>query len=61
MTFKEARIAAKVSQGELAKRLNVQQSAVSHWDNELYAPTRKYRPQIARIFGVKESDIEWRP
>lgn len=51
------RVAAKLSQAEVAKRLNVDQSAVSNWERGTNPPLQKYRPQLAALYGVTVDEI----
>lgn len=60
MTLKEAREAKGFSQAYLAERILVDQAAVSNWERGINPPLKKYRKAIARILGVKETDIDWK-
>lgn len=55
-SLKDLRQAAKLTQAEVAKALNVDQSAVSRWEKG--APTlKKYRGKLARLYRVRENDL----
>ena len=54
--LRDLRQAAKMTQSEVAKALNVDQSAVSRWENGAL-PLRKYRGELAQIYHVKESAL----
>ena len=54
--LKDLRQAAKMTQSEVAKALNVDQSAVSRWEKGAH-PLKKYRGKLARLYHVKENDL----
>lgn len=54
--LKDLRKAAKMTQSEVAKALNVDQSAVSRWEKGA-PPLKKYRGELARLYRVKENDL----
>ncbi len=47
-----------LTQGEVAKKLNVDQAAISHWESGTNAPLRKYRKKLAKIYGVTVDELE---
>ena len=51
------RLRARLTQAEVAKRLNVDQTAVSHWERGDNPPLQKYRPQLAALYGVTVDEI----
>lgn len=57
MTLKERRLAAGLTQSEVAKRLNVDQGAVSNWERGINLPTRKYREPLAELYGVTVDEL----
>ena len=57
MTLKDRRLAAKMTQQELADKLLVNQTAVSNWEKGINPPLPKYRKQLAKIFGCTEEEI----
>ena len=48
---------AGLTQAEVARRLNVDQSAVSKWETGKSPPLQKYRAQLAALYGVNESEL----
>lgn len=54
--LKGLRRAANMTQSEVAARLNVDQSAVSRWENGAL-PLKKYRGKLARLYHVKENAL----
>lgn len=58
LDFRTLRKAAGLSQDELAKKLDVTQSAVSHWESGDWPPLRKYRKKLARILDVTEDELK---
>ena len=52
------RIARRWSQAEVARRMGYQ-TKMRYWqiENEMRLPTFKERAKLARIFGVRESEI----
>lgn len=57
MTLRDLRLAAKMSQQELADKLSVDQGAVSNWERGINPPLPKYRKQLCKIFGCTEADL----
>ena len=57
MKIKELRHAAGLTQAELAKKMNVDQSAVSLWETGKTSPLRKYRKKLARLLNCTEADL----
>lgn len=52
MTLKELRERAHLRQVDVAKRLNVDQAAVSKWETGETKPSRKYHKKLAKLYGV---------
>lgn len=40
-----------LTQAEVAQRMNVDQAAVSNWENGITVPQRKYRKPLEDLFG----------
>lgn len=40
-----------LTQAEVARRMNVDQAAVSHWENGITVPHRKYQKPLEDLFG----------
>lgn len=57
MTLKERREARGLTQTDVAKKLNVDQSSVSHWEQGKYAPVRKYRKALAKLYGCTVDEL----
>ena len=58
MTLKEARIASGLRQQELARRVNVTQSAVARWESGKYPPLKKYHKPLSRALKVPVEEID---
>lgn len=52
MEMKELRLAAGLRQIDVAQSLNVDQAAVSKWENGETRPSRKYHEPLAHMYGV---------
>ena len=57
LTLKEMRLRSGLRQEDVARKLNVDQTAVSHWENGRTRPCRKYRKKLAKLYGVGEEEI----
>lgn len=57
MSIRDKRLAAKMSQQELAEKLLVHQAAVSNWELGKNPPLPKYQKQLAKIFGCSVDEI----
>lgn len=57
MTLKELRLSAKLRQEDVAKRLNVNQAAVSKWETGETKPSRKYHKKLAKLYGVTVDEL----
>ena len=57
MTFKELRDAAGLRQVDIARKLRVDQSAVSHWELGKTKPVRKYHKPLANMLGCTVDDL----
>lgn len=55
--LRELRKQAGLTQAQVAKKLDVDQSAVSLWENGVNAPCRKYHKKLARLFGVTVEEL----
>lgn len=58
MTLRQARRMKGITQQELAKRLPVDQTAVSNWERGINPPLKKYHKKIAKILGCTTEDID---
>lgn len=55
--IKKLRKQMKMTQAQLAERLNVAQSTVASWERGARRPDLDLVPQIAEIFGVSVNDV----
>lgn len=57
MTLKERRQSAGLLQIDVAEKLEVDQSAVSNWENGKTKPVKKYREKLAVLYGCSADDL----
>lgn len=57
MSLRELRIAANLRQIDVAKKLNVDQAAVSKWENGETNPSRKYHKKLAKLYNVTVDEL----
>lgn len=57
MSIRDKRLAAKMTQLEVAKKLLVDQSTVSNWELGRNPPLLKYQKQLAKMFRCTVEDI----
>lgn len=57
LTLREMRESVHLQQEDVARRLNVDQSAVSKWENGKARPCRKYHAKLAKLYGVSVDDL----
>ena len=57
MTLKEMRLNAWLRQENVAKKLNVNQAAVSHWEHGVNPPSRKYHKALAKMYGCTLEEL----
>ena len=50
MKFKELRLAANLTQKDVAEELNVDRSTVSYWENGSAMPRAEQLPKLADLF-----------
>lgn len=58
MPLKELRERSGLTRAQVAKKLNVDLSCVTHWELGDWGPARKYRKTLAKMYGVTVTDIE---
>ena len=51
--IKEIRIDNKLTQAQIAKKLNVTQDSISLWENNKRLPDTQYIIEICKIFNIK--------
>ena len=57
MNFCEMRKAARLTQEDVAKKLDVTQSAVSKWERGASRPLKKYQKKLAKLFGCTIEEL----
>ncbi len=57
----DARRAQGLSQSQLARALTVAHMTVSRWERGVYAPTVRIVPTLAKLLGLKPSELMRRP
>lgn len=57
MTLRERRLAAGMTQEMLAKKLDVDQAAVSHWECGKSRPVSKTMKKLARVFKCSVEEL----
>lgn len=58
LTIRQYREKAGLTQVQLAKKMQVDQAAVSKWENGVTKPMNKYRAKLARILGCTVQDLD---
>ena len=51
------RLKMRMTQTEVAARLEVDPSAVSRWEAGVNPPLKKYRKKLAALYGCTEEDL----
>ena len=57
MTLKERRQKAGLLQVDVARKLEVDQTAVSKWETGNSKPVKKYREKLAILYGCSADDL----
>ena len=57
MGIKELRLAAGLTQEQLAKKMGLDQGAISHWERGKTSPLRKYHKKLAKVLGCTVDDL----
>lgn len=57
MKIKELRVSAGLTQAQLAKKMNVDQSCVSLWDREKTNPAKKLHKKLAKVLGCSVDEL----
>ena len=55
--MRERRIAAGLRQLDVAKKMDVDQAAVSKWESGETRPSRKYHKKLARLYGCTVAEL----
>lgn len=57
MALRELRTNAGLLQEDVAKLLDVDQAAVSHWERGKNRPSKKYRRKLSRLYNCTEEEL----
>lgn len=57
MNIKELRLKAGLTQSQLAKKMNVDQAAVSRWESGETKPLRKCHKKLAKVLGCTVDEL----
>ena len=57
MTLKELREKAGLRQMDVSKRMDIDQTAVSHWESGKFRPSRKYHKKLAKLYGCTVEEL----
>ena len=57
MALKELRERSGLTRAQVAKKLNVDLSCVTHWELGDWRPARKYHKKLARMYGESEKEL----
>lgn len=58
LALKELRERSSLTRAQVAKKLNVDLSCVTHWELGDWAPPRKHWGKLAKMYGVTKLDIK---
>lgn len=57
MTLRELRERSGLTRAQVAKKLNVDLSCVTHWELGDWRPLRKYHKTLAKMYGVTVDEL----
>ena len=57
MTLKERRLSVGLRQVDVAKKLRVDQAAVSKWESGQNTPLRKHKEKLAKLYGCTVDEL----
>lgn len=57
MTLRELRQNAGLTQADVEKKFDVNQSAVSYWESGKTKPCKKHRVKLEKLYGCTEEQI----
>lgn len=57
MTMRERRMMAGLRQVDVAKKMDVDQAAVSKWENGDTRPSRKYHKKLAKLYNCTVEEL----
>lgn len=55
--LKDIRVNAKLTQCDVAEKLNISQVAVSQWEKGICSPQLDRLQQLAKLYGVSTDDV----
>lgn len=57
MTLRELRERSGLTRAQVAKKLDVDLSCVTHWELGDWRPLRKYHKKLAKMYGVTVDEL----
>lgn len=57
LTMRERRMMAGLRQVDVAKKMDVDQAAVSKWENGETRPSRKYHKKLAKLYNCTVEEL----
>lgn len=57
MTLRELRERSGLTRAQVAKKLDVDLSCVTHWELGDWRPLRKYHKKLAKMYGVTVNEL----
>ena len=57
MALRELRECSGLTRAQVAKKLNVDLSCVTHWELGDWRPLRKYHKKLAKMYGVTVDEL----
>lgn len=57
MALKDLRQQSRLTQKELARKLDVDQATVSYWESGKTRPAAKHRRKLCKLFRCKEDEL----
>lgn len=57
MALRELRERSGLTRAQVAKKLNVDLSCVTHWELGDWRPLRKYHKKLARMYGASDKEL----
>lgn len=57
LTMRERRMMAGLRQVDVAKKMDVDQAAVSKWENGDTRPSRKYHKKLAKLYNCTVEEL----
>lgn len=57
--FKRKRLAAGLTQSQLAKRMGVSQAAIGNWEAGRDIPSPEFIPRLAKLFKMSAEEVTY--